>query len=130
MHREQEFTISEVSRITNTPCHTLRFWEKEFTGILEPLRTKGGQRRYTEETVVLIEQIRRFREDGISLARIKRSLDCGEEEPVVHDVKIDLLAKRVSAIIRNEIYNFFAEIMRNEKSAYNRYNRSGRNVSC
>ena len=107
MHREQEFTISEVSRITNTPCHTLRFWEKEFSGILEPLRTKGGQRRYTEETVILIEQIRRLREDGVSLSRIKRSLDCGKDESVVHEDKIDLLAKRVSAIIKNEIYNFF-----------------------
>lgn len=107
MHREQELTISEVSRITNTPCHTLRFWEKEFAGILEPLRTKGGQRRYTEETVIVIEQIRRLREDGVSLSRIKRSLHCVDDDPNRIEEKIDHLAQRVSDMVKNEIYNFF-----------------------
>lgn len=107
MRGERGLTISEVSRITNTPCHTLRFWEKEFAGILEPLRTKGGQRRYTEESVVVIEQIRRLREDGISLSRIKRSLHNDNEDSNEIEDKIDHLAQRVSAVVRDEIYNFF-----------------------
>lgn len=107
MYEERELTISEVSRMTNTSCHTLRFWEKEFTGILEPLRTKGGQRRYTEATVALIEQIRRLREGGASLSRIKRSLGCLHDEQNGIEDKIDHLAQRVGALVKDEIYNFF-----------------------
>ena len=109
MSADRGLTISEVSRITNTPCHTLRFWEKEFAGILKPVRTKGGQRRYQEDLVVLIEQIRRLREDGISISKIKHSLRWPHDEPVRQDNRIDHLAKRVSTIVRNEIYNFFRE---------------------
>ena len=109
MHEEQSLTISEVSRLTNTPCHTLRFWEREFAGILSPSRTKGKQRRYAKETVALIEQIRRLRADGTSLSKIKRTLSHEETEPAMHEPRIDLLAERVSAIVRDEIYNFFQE---------------------
>jgi len=106
MYAQRELTISEVSRLTNTPRHTLRFWEKEFEGILTPMRTKGGQRRYTEETVVVIEQIRRLRKDGASLAKIKHILkECNQESNIHYD-EIDNLVQRVSAMVRDEIYHF------------------------
>ena len=107
MREELGLPISEVSRITKTPCHTLRFWEKEFAGMLLPLRTKGGQRRYTRETVLLIEQIRRLQEEGMSLSRIKRTLSGEQEITKPHQDRVGELAERVSAIVKDEIYNFF-----------------------
>ncbi|MBW1699156.1 MAG: MerR family transcriptional regulator [Deltaproteobacteria bacterium] len=51
------FTIQQLSRKLNVPKPTLRFWENELKGLLVPLRSKGGQRRYTFEHVELIKQI-------------------------------------------------------------------------
>ena len=55
---EQLHTIQQLSTKLNIPKPTLRFWEKEFEGILVPLRTKGGQRRYAPGHVSLIEEIK------------------------------------------------------------------------
>ncbi len=50
-------TIQEVSNLTDTPPHTLRYWEKEF-GLLRPQRRESGQRRYTYSDVDIIEKIK------------------------------------------------------------------------
>lgn len=55
------FLIKEVSEITGVPSHTIRFWEKDFGTYLKPERTTGGQRRYSDKDIEVIEQIRRFR---------------------------------------------------------------------
>jgi len=39
----EKMTIRQVSEATGIPSHTLRFWEKEFVGILEPARTEGDR---------------------------------------------------------------------------------------
>jgi hypothetical protein len=38
-HAMHNLTIKQASEITGIPSHTLRFWEKEFEGILIPSRT-------------------------------------------------------------------------------------------
>ncbi len=63
-------TIKQVSHLTGIPTHTLRFWEKEFDGILVPLRTQGGQRRYNSESISLIESIFKEMNKKISNSRI------------------------------------------------------------
>jgi len=52
--QEQAITIQQVSQKLDVPKPTLRFWEKEFEGILDPLRTNGRQRRYAPEHVAVI----------------------------------------------------------------------------
>ena len=42
----EALSIAEISNKLKIPKHTLRFWEKEFHGMIVPLRTQGGQRRY------------------------------------------------------------------------------------
>jgi DNA-binding transcriptional MerR regulator len=54
------YTIKEVSELTSIPVHTLRFWEKVFKGYITPVRTNGGHRRYTIETIDLIKHVRIF----------------------------------------------------------------------
>ena len=57
---------------------TLRFWEKELDGILAPLRTHEGQRRYTVENIAVIEEIKKLKKKGMSLPEIKRKLGKGQ----------------------------------------------------
>lgn len=56
-------TIGEVSGLTGVPIHTLRYWENEFDGYFSPLRTTGRQRRYNEEAVDRVLEIKTLLKD-------------------------------------------------------------------
>ncbi len=107
-------TIKQVSQITGIPSYTLRFWEKEFEGILVPLRTNGSQRRYTSEHVSIIEEISLLKKAGLSLADIKTKLGKGQMSEAGSQRSgdertdgIDLLAERVAEVVRSEVLRFF-----------------------
>ena len=104
---EKLFRIEEVSRQVKIPKHTLRFWEKEFEGILVPSRTDGGQRRYTSENIARIEEIDRLRKNGKGLSEIKEKLMMNSKENLTHSDRIDLLANRVAEVVKTEVCNFF-----------------------
>lgn len=102
-------TICEVSKKLNVPKHTLRFWEKELNGFFVPRRTKGGQRRFNDEDIVWIEDIKKLRERGVPLSEIKSKLNNGNREDHSHSKRIDLLAHRVAEKVKAEVYDFFKE---------------------
>lgn len=69
------YTIKEVSEQTGISSHTLRYWEKVFPEILIPLRTSGGQRRYTTNTLDSIRKIfRMVRVERYSIQGARRKL--------------------------------------------------------
>ena len=107
--QEQLFTIQQVSLKLNIPKPTLRFWEKELDGILVPIRTQGGQRRYTAEHISTIEDIANFKNQGMSLAEIKRKIGNNSKVPSDHfDFgRVDLLADQIAEMVRAEVYSFF-----------------------
>lgn len=104
-HAMHNLTIKQASEITGIPSYTLRFWEKEFEGILIPSRTNGGQRRYNEEHISVIEDIKRLKKQGIYLSQIKEKLSSKENHPNTTG-GIDLLAQRVGELVRHEVYDF------------------------
>jgi PAS domain S-box-containing protein len=59
--------VGEVARRTGVGVSTLRAWERRF-GILEPVRTSSGQRRYAEDDVERIGAICRLVAEGLTLA--------------------------------------------------------------
>lgn len=106
---DQLLTIQQLSRSLKIPKPTLRFWEKELAGIISPLRTKGGQRRYTSDHAAIIAEIHRFRTQGLSLEAIRQKF---AEDPYgnisVSELNhVDLLAEKVAEIVKREIYSFF-----------------------
>jgi DNA-binding transcriptional MerR regulator len=104
-------TIQEVSERLGLTTHTLRFWEKAMEGLIVPLRTKGGQRRYTLEHLFVIDEIKRLKNKGMSLANIRKELnnrynhDGNSEQPQ----KVDYLANRIAEIVKSTIHSFFEE---------------------
>ncbi len=69
-------TISEISEITGIKIHTLRYWEKEFYPHLAPIRTNGRQRRYDEQTLNVIKDIKRLlRYDKYTIEGAKQVLE-------------------------------------------------------
>lgn len=68
-------SIREASEFTEVEIHTLRYWEKEFAGILNPIRTAGGQRRYRQQDINVVFLIKRLlREEMYSIAGAKQYL--------------------------------------------------------
>lgn len=102
-------TIQEVSQRLKVTKDTLRFWEKELDGAIVPLRTQGGQRRYTPEHLFIIEEIKRLKRKGLSLVDIKNKLNNSydAEENNSNSQRIDLLANQLAEMVRSTIYRFF-----------------------
>ncbi len=107
--KEQLFTILQVSERLKIAKHTLRFWEKELGGLVAPLRTSGGQRRYTEQNVTVLEEVKRYRELGWSLPEISQRIASPCAPDGLEPAKIDLLASRVADVVKSEVYNFFVK---------------------
>jgi len=107
--QEQPLSIQDLSLRLKIPKSTLRFWEREFKGVLVPLRTKGGQRRYTREHISMIEEIKKLREMGVNLTEIHAHLIKRYQNNMdnVNPSKIDFLASRVAEVVRDEVYRFF-----------------------
>ena len=120
---EQAITIRQVSQKLDVPKPTLRFWERAFDGILVPLRTNGGQRRYAPEHISVIEEIKMLKKTGLSLVEIKRKSGKGQQSVVGCQrsetgsqragdgqmEEIDLLAERVAEVVKMEVLRFFQE---------------------
>jgi len=67
-------TIQTVSQQLRLPKSTIRYWEKEFAGLVTPERTPGGQRRYSAKDMAVLQTIRDLRESGLPLVQIKKHL--------------------------------------------------------
>jgi DNA-binding transcriptional MerR regulator len=75
--------IGELSRRTGVNSHQLRYYEAQ--GLLEPQRHPNGYRDYGDESVVVVKQIRRLLEAGLSTRDIAWMMPCvlGEEPDFV-----------------------------------------------
>ena len=52
------YSIGQVSSKLGLPPTTIRYWEKALVDLWRPKRSQGGQRRYTEDDVVFLKQVR------------------------------------------------------------------------
>ena len=55
---DMEYRIQEVSEKLQVKRSTIRYWETEFSDLVKPKRTNGGQRRYSEEDIDNLRQIK------------------------------------------------------------------------
>ena len=63
------YSISEVSKMTQLPISTLRYWEEQFAQ-LQPYKNDRGKRFYTEQDIELVKQIKFIRDD-LHITRIE-----------------------------------------------------------
>jgi DNA-binding transcriptional MerR regulator len=84
-------SIGQVSERTGLPPSTIRFYEKEFSGYLRPLKTAGGHRRYRPEDVERLQRIHHLaHERGRPLREVRETL-VSELDPVLLRRDVDLL---------------------------------------
>lgn len=80
MENKNEFfvPINEVSKELNVPAHTLRYWEKQFSGAIRPVTGAGNRRYYRHETVEKLRSIKSLLYDkGMTIAGVKKILHNG-----------------------------------------------------
>jgi MerR family transcriptional regulator, light-induced transcriptional regulator len=63
--------IGELSRLVGVPVELLRAWERRY-GLLEPARTAGGFRLYSEDDIALVRTMRAHLDRGLSAAEAAR----------------------------------------------------------
>ena len=67
MNREPRYVISVAARMCGVRSYTLRYYEK--IGIIEPSRSEGNIRLYSDEDIAKIRQMKTLMEDlGITIA--------------------------------------------------------------
>jgi DNA-binding transcriptional MerR regulator len=71
--------INEVAKRLDLPAHTLRYWEKQFGGLIKPTTGAAGRRYYRPEVVEKIATIKTLLYDrGMTIAGVKRMMHNGE----------------------------------------------------
>ena len=65
--------ISVAAELAGVHAQTLRIYERK--GLVEPARTPGGSRRYSDIDIALLRRIQELTNEGLNLAGVKRVLD-------------------------------------------------------
>ncbi len=67
---EPRYVISVASRIVGVPTYTLRYYEK--MGIMQPSRSQGNIRLYSEREIVQLRRVKTLMDDlGVNLAGVE-----------------------------------------------------------
>ena len=70
------YIISVAAELAGVHAQTLRIYERK--GLIEPQRTQGGSRRYSERDIALLRRIQELTNDGVSLSGVRRILELEE----------------------------------------------------
>jgi MerR family transcriptional regulator, heat shock protein HspR len=89
------YSISVAAELAGLHPQTLRIWERE--GLLEPARSAGGTRRYSQNDITRLMEITALAGDGLNLAGIRRVLALQEETRSLHAEIARLKAARPAA---------------------------------
>jgi len=67
------YIISVAAELAGVHPQTLRIYERK--GLIEPKRTEGRSRRYSDRDIELLQHIQELTNDGVGLAGVKRILE-------------------------------------------------------
>jgi MerR family transcriptional regulator/heat shock protein HspR len=86
------YVISVAAELAGVHPQTLRIYERK--GLVDPARTIGGSRRYSEADIELLRRIQELTNDGLNLAGVQRVLALETE---VARLRADLAKVRTQA---------------------------------
>src|SRR5215469_6912074 len=87
------YVISVAAEIAGVHPQTLRIYERK--GLLDPARTEGGSRRYSEHDIAQLRRIQDLTTAGLNLEGVRRVL---ELEAEVEDLRTELEQVRRRAL--------------------------------
>jgi MerR family transcriptional regulator/heat shock protein HspR len=71
-HTRAVYVISVAAELAGVHPQTLRIYERK--GLVDPARTIGGSRRYSEADIELLRRIQELTNEGLNLAGVERVL--------------------------------------------------------
>ena len=76
------YVISVAAELAGVHPQTLRIYERK--GLVDPARTAGGSRRYSDADIAQLRRIQELTNDGLNLAGVQRVLELEAELRRVH----------------------------------------------
>ena len=73
----QVFVISVAAELAGMHPQTLRIYERR--GLVQPARTQGGNRRYSDADIEVLRRISELAEEGMNLEGIRRVMELEAE---------------------------------------------------
>jgi MerR family transcriptional regulator, heat shock protein HspR len=71
------YIISVAAELAGVHPQTLRIYERK--GLIEPRRTEGRSRRYSDRDIALLQRIQELTNEGVSLAGVRKILELEAE---------------------------------------------------
>ncbi len=69
-HTRAVYVISVAAEIAGVHPQTLRIYERK--GLVDPARTTGGSRRYSEADIAMLRRISELTDEGLNLVGVKK----------------------------------------------------------
>jgi MerR family transcriptional regulator, heat shock protein HspR len=82
------YIISVAAALAGVHPQTLRIYERK--GLIEPSRTEGRSRRYSDRDIALLQRIQELTTEGVSLAGVRRILEL--------EAQVEALQGRLAAL--------------------------------
>ena len=107
---EPRYVISVAARMLGVQSHTLRYYER--IGIIEPSRSRGNIRLYSESDIAYVRQLKKLMDDlGVNLAgveiilRMAKNMDNMQRRIEALESEIKQLRGEASNISSNPLDN-------------------------
>ena len=71
------YIISVAAELAGVHPQTLRIYERK--GLIEPSRTEGRSRRYSDRDIALLQRIQELTNEGVSLVGVRKVLELEAE---------------------------------------------------
>ncbi len=89
------YVISVAAELAGVHPQTLRIYERR--GLVDPARTAGGSRRYSEHDLGRLYRIAELTDEGMNLAGVKRVLELESEVERLRAELVELHGRLASA---------------------------------
>ena len=92
------YVISVAAELAGMHPQTLRIYERR--GLVQPARTEGGNRRYSDADIEVLRRISELAESGMNLEGIRRVMELEAENERLRAELADALRQADQAAIR------------------------------
>ena len=90
------YVISVAAELAGVHPQTLRIYERK--GLVDPARTAGGSRRYSDADIAQLRRIQQLTNDGLNLAGVQRVMDLEAELAELRRQLDDLKRQAAAAV--------------------------------
>jgi MerR family transcriptional regulator/heat shock protein HspR len=106
------YIISVAAELAGVHPQTLRIYERK--GLIEPQRTEGRSRRYSDRDIQLLQHIQELTNEGVGLAGVKRVLEL--------ELELEQAAAEIERL-REQVRKARREVAEAEERVHRKYRR-------